>query len=528
MTPTQLRNSILQTAITGALVPQNPDEGSAEQLLQQIEDEKRRLIAERNAAKIAAARAAGKSETEIKKIKLEKYTAPKPVNPDEFPFEIPKNWRWVRLGDVGEMFRGNGIKRDETTEKGKPCIRYGEIYTSFIYVLDEPKSFVSDSLFERCRKIHKGDLVFTLTGENKEDIAKTLAYQGDEIIAAGGDLAVWTNHCCNEKFLSYAMYSPLMISQKSNVATGDIIVHISAEKIGNLLLPLPPLPEQRRIVAKLEEILPLVEEYGEAQTELEILNAALPDKLKKSLLQQAITGRLVPQTESDGSAEQLLLQIEDEKRRLIAERNAAKIAAARAAGKSAAEIKKIKLEKYTAPTPVNPDDAPFEIPQSWRWTKLDWFINFKSGSTEKIENIKDDDWILDLEDIEKESGKILRKKTYKEIKSKSDKHSFKKGNVLYSKLRPYLNKVVIPDADGYCTSEILCFDFGLIYNRYAQFFLMSPYFVSYAMDGAYGTKMPRANADACNNAFFPLPPLPEQRRIVAKLEEMFAEIEKLR
>ena len=250
-----------------------------------------------------------------------------------------------------------------------------------------------------------------------------------------------------------------------------------------------------------------------------------PTQLRNSILQAAITGCLVPQTESDGTAEQLLQQIEDEKRRLIDERNAAKIAAARAAGKSETEIKKIKLEKYTAPKPVNPDDAPFEIPKSWRWTKLDWFINFKSGSTEKIENIKDDDWILDLEDIEKESGKILRKKTYKEIKSKSDKHSFKKGNVLYSKLRPYLNKVVIPDADGYCTSEILCFDFGLIYNRYAQFFLMSPYFVSYAMDGAYGTKMPRANADACNNAFFPLPPLAVQHRIVSKLDELLPLVE---
>ena len=158
------------------------------------------------------------------------------------------------MGDIGEIFRGNGIKREETTEKGKPCLRYGEIYTSFIYVLEKPKSFVSDSLFEKCRKIHKGDVVFTLTGENKEDIAKTLAYQGDETIAAGGDLAVWTNHCCNEKYLSYAMYSPLMISQKSNVATGDIIVHISAEKLGTLLFPLPPLAEQRRIVAKLEEM----------------------------------------------------------------------------------------------------------------------------------------------------------------------------------------------------------------------------------------------------------------------------------
>ena len=169
---------------------------------------------------------------------------------------------------------------------------------------------------------------------------------------------------------------------KEHNATAQPVV--SGKKIYPLLLPLPPLATQRRIVAKLEEILPLVEEYGEAQNELEALNAALPDKLKKSLLQQAITGRLVPQDPADGTAADLIAQIEAEKRRLIQERNAQKIAAARDAGKTDAEIKKIKLEKYTAPTPVNPEEFPFEIPESWRWTKLDWFINFKSGSSEKI------------------------------------------------------------------------------------------------------------------------------------------------
>ena len=366
---------------------------------------------------------------------------------------------------------------------------------------------------------HKGDLLITCKGTIGE-----MAYNEIGEVHIARQIMAIKPIVTLIDFVKYYLQSYVPILQTK---AQSFIPGIAREDIIFAYFPLPPLPEQRRIVAKLEEILPLVEEYGEAQGELETLNAVLPSRLRKSLLQQAVKGLLVPQNPDEGAADALILQIEDEKRRLIAERNAAKIAAARAAGKSDAEIKKLKLEKYTAPKPVNQDECPFEIPESWRWTKLDWFINFKSGSTEKIENIKDDDWILDLEDIEKESGKILRKKTYKEIKSKSDKHSFKKGNVLYSKLRPYLNKVVIPDADGYCTSEILCFDFGLIYNRYAQIFLMSPYFVSYAMDGAYGTKMPRANADACNNAFFPLPPLAEQRRIVSKLEEMFAEIEKL-
>ena len=507
MNTTQLRNSILQSAITGALVPQTESDGTADTLIAQIEDEKRLLIAERNAAKIAAARDAGKSAAEIKKIKLEKYTAPKPVNPEDAPFEIPKSWRWVRLGDIFSMQAGKTITASELNNQNKkgfyPC--YG-----------------GNGLRGYIAKFNN-DGEYALVGRQGA-LCGNINYANGKFWA--------TEHCV--VVYPYSNDMPVkfigLFLQQLNLnqyATSTAQPGLSVQKILSTYFPLPPLPEQRRIVAKLEEILPLVEEYGEAQGELETLNAVLPSRLRKSLLQQAVKGLLVSQNPDEGGADALISQIEDEKRRLIAERNAKKIADARAAGKSDAEIKKIKLEKYSAPKPVNQDECPFEIPESWRWTKLDWFINFKSGSTEKIENIKDDDWILDLEDIEKESGKILRKKTYKEIKSKSDKHSFKKGNVLYSKLRPYLNKVVIPDADGYCTSEILCFDFGLIYNRYAQFFLMSPYFVSYAMDGAYGTKMPRANADACNNAFFPLPPLAEQRRIVSKLEEMFAEIEKL-
>ena len=157
------------------------------------------------------------------------------------------------------MVRGNGIKRSETIETGFPCLRYGEIYTSFDVILDKPRSFVPKELFDRSVKIKKGDLVFTLTGENTEEIAKALAYLGDYEIAAGGDLAVWTGHGCDSKYLAYLMYSPQLISQKAATGNGNIVVHTSIKKIQQLEIPLPSLSVQREIVARLERELAAVE-----------------------------------------------------------------------------------------------------------------------------------------------------------------------------------------------------------------------------------------------------------------------------
>ena len=163
------------------------------------------------------------------------------------------------------------------------------------------------------------------------------------------------------------------------------------------------------------------------------------------------------------------------------------------------------------------DEIPFEIPQTWCWVRLGSIIDFSKSSSVKPNEIEPDAWVLDLEDIEKDTGVLLAKKRMKHIQSKSDKHIFYSGNVLYSKLRPYLNKVIIADENGYCTSEILAFDFGMILNKYAQIYLMSPYFVDYAMSDAYGVKMPRLGSKQGNNALMPLPPFNEQVRIAAQL-----------
>ena len=172
------------------------------------------------------------------------------------------------------------------------------------------------------------------------------------------------------------------------------------------------------------------------------------------------------------------------------------------------------------------DEIPFEIPSSWEWCRLGSLVDFSKSKSVKANNIAPDAWLLDLEDIEKDSGKLLHKKRKGTTTSISDKHRFERGNVLYSKLRPYLNKVIIADEDGYCTSEILCFDFGMIYNKYAQLFLMSPFFVEYAMSDAYGVKMPRLGSKQGNNGLIPIPPREEQTRIVNFINSLEPYIEK--
>lgn len=249
------------------------------------------------------------------------------------------------------------------------------------------------------------------------------------------------------------------------------------------------------------------------------------EQLKNSILQEAIEGRLVPQDPKDEPAAVLLRCIREEKARLVKEKKIKKDKNESTIYRNADGHLMERFEDKKRGEVCIDEEVPFEIPESWEWCRLGSLIDFSKSTSVNSKDIPAHAWILDLEDIEKGTGKVLRKKTKEEADSKSDKHSFKRGNVLYSKLRPYLNKCVVADQDGFCTSEILAFDFGEIYNRYAQIYLMSKFFVSYAMSDAYGVKMPRLGSKQGNAALFPLPPLSEQHRIVSRIEEIMPKVE---
>lgn len=223
-------------------------------------------------------------------------------------------------------------------------------------------------------------------------------------------------------------------------------------------------------------------------------------KLRELVLELAVRGLLVRQDTSEEPANELLNRIHAEKTKLYAEG---------------------KIKKGKATSPVLEKDFPFLLPPGWIWVRLGDITNF--GKTVKSEGIDDNVWVLDLEDIEKDTSNLLKKIRFYERRSISDKNSFKKGDVLYGKLRPYLNKVIVADEDGVCTTEILpirCY--GPFNSDYFKTVLRSAYFLEYVNARSYGMKMPRLGTEDGRQAFFPLPPLSEQYRIVAKVDELIA------
>lgn len=228
-------------------------------------------------------------------------------------------------------------------------------------------------------------------------------------------------------------------------------------------------------------------------------------KVRELILELAVRGKLVPQDPSDEPACELLKRIAEEKARLVAEG---------------------RIRKQKPLAEIGEDEKPFDLPEGWEWTRLGEITNF--GSTTKLESIPDNAWVLDLEDIEKDTSRLLQKSRFSERKSLSDKNSFAKGEILYGKLRPYLNKVLVADEAGVCTTEILPFRcYGPFEPHYFKIVLKSPYFLEYVNAKSYGMKMPRLGTENGRQAFFPLPPLAEQHRIVVKVDELMALCDRL-
>jgi len=196
----------------------------------------------------------------------------------------------------------------------------------------------------------------------------------------------------------------------------------------------------------------------------------------------------------------------------------------------AGKIKRGKEEKISATCRDNSHYAniPFNVPESWAWCAFGEICDYGNCVNETPNNISDDAWILDLEDIEKDTGRIIAFVTKSEREFYSNKHIFHAGQVLYSNLRPYLNKVLVAPKDGYCTSEIIPLKFDIeMDSGYVRYLLMSPYFLAYANLCSYGVKMPRLGASNAKKALIPLPPMNEQQRISAAIETAFAQLDSI-
>ena len=520
MTAQQLKNSILLMAVQGKLVPQAPNDEPASVLLERIHAEKERLIKEKKIKreKNPSVIFKGADNTPYEKIGDEVRSLA-----DEVPFDIPDSWEWVRIRSLGEIVRGSGIKRNETVPQGCPCVRYGELYTTYQTSFTAATSFISAELDEKCKHFSYGDVLMTLTGENKPDIAKAVAYLGANPVAAGGDLAFWTRHGMNPLFLSYIMASPYIISRKVALATGDIIVHISGDKLGTILLPVPPLAEQEKIVARIQNLELVIKDYAQKATMLQALEGTFPEALKKSILQEAVQGKLVPQDPSDEPAEALLERIRAEKRRLIKE----------------GKIKKDKhesvifrrdnshYEKLDGVERCIDDELPFEIPDSWVWVRLGTVLEIaRGGSPRPIQQYLTTEpdginWIK-IGDTDKGGKYIYKTKEKIRPEGVTKSRMVHSGDFLLTNSmsfgRPYILKTDGCIHDGWLvlSNRFDCYSVDFLY-----YILSSPFAYYQFCDSVSGAVVKNLNSDKVSNALFPLPPLNEQRRIVQRIEELF-------
>ena len=515
MTAQQLKNSILQMAVQGKLVPQDPNDEPASVLLERIRAEKERLIKEKKIKreKNPSVIFKGADNTPYEKIGDEVRSLA-----DEVPFDIPDSWEWVRIRSLGEIVRGSGIKRNETVRQGFPCVRYGELYTTYQTSFTKTVSFIAPDLYEKCKHFSYGDVLMTLTGENKPDIAKAVAYLGTESIAAGGDLAFWTQHGMDPLYLSYIMASPYIIGRKMALATGDIIVHISGDKLGTILLPVPPLAEQERIVARIHEAELVIENYANKATALRELQDTFPEALKKSILQEAVQGKLVPQGPSDEPAEALLERIRAEKQRLIKE----------------GKIKKDKhesvifrrdnshYEKRGSEEVCIDEEIPFEIPSGWSWSRLGTCLDVRDGTHDTPRYVSEGVPLVTSKNlsngrIDFSTAKLISKQDSDAINQRSKVDS---GDIMYAMIGSIGNPVLYRGADEFSIKNMAlfkCVPDGM-YMEYVYWFLVLAQ--EDMKKAASGGVQSFVSLGYLRNYLIPVPPIVEQKRICYAIEQV--------
>lgn len=486
MTPQQLKNSILQRAIEGKLVEQRPEEGTANELLKQIKAEKDRLV---------------------KEGKIKKTKPLPPITEDEIPFDIPESWEWVRLAEIVRFKGGYAYKSGQYVKKSdNQIIRLGNVKNDKL-LLDVKPVYIDNkyAIETEDYKIQNGDILFTMTGtRGKRDYFYSVYVQ-----------SIYLNLYLNQRvgclkpyksifaqWLCHMLKTELVLQQVFINETGTANQgNIGSEKTMEILIPLPPLSEQHRIVAKIEELFPIVDEYDKAYSQLTALNEKFPADMKKSILQYAIGGKLVEQRPEEGTAADLLKQIKAEKAKLIKEG-------------------KIKKEKPLPP--ITEDEIPFDIPENWVWCRFGTILNFVNGRAYK------QDELLDVGKY-----KVLRVGNfftnenwyYSDLELDEDKYcNF--GDLLYAWSASFGPKIWRGDKTIFhyhiwnvkYNKKILDRDYLYWYFKYD---------VVKVNKDTTGSAMKHVSMSNMLPRVIPVPPVDEQKRIVSRLEEILPLCDKL-
>ena len=459
-----LKNSILQLAVQGKLVEQRPEDGTAEELYQKIQAEKQKLIKEG-------------------KIKKEKPLPP--ITEDEIPFDIPETWKWVRWGDLSQKIQYGYNAPALQTGKVR-MIRISDIQDASVLWDKVPFCDISEedtATYSLC----ENDILFARTGGTvgKSYLVKDVPYKA---VYAGYLIRTQYSSLLIPEYLKFFMETDLYWRQLRSGTIATAQPNCNGQTLSKMIIPLPPLDEQKRIVAKIEEFEPLINQYDQAEQELSVLNDKFPEQLKKSILQQAIQGKLVEQRPEDGTAEELYQKIQAEKQKLIKEG-------------------KIKKEKPLPP--ISEDEIPFDIPETWKWVRLEDIVS--SIPTKKHQILQSQIDKKGKYPVVSQSSSLIEGYCNNE-----DKIFFHKYPVLifgdHTKCIKFIDFDFVVGADGVKLLEPY-FDYG----KYLYYTLT--YFIINMTDRGYSR-----HYQFIKNQEIPLPPLGEQKRIVAKIEEVFAGI----
>ena len=552
----QLKNSILQWAIQGKLVPQNPKDEPAQKLLERIAasrndgDSRHSERSEESSkgskkASLRGAKATKQSKALSSRIYRENgvwyeqvgSATPKDIS-DDIPFEIPENWALCRIKDICSKITDGTHHSPVNTPSGdykyvtaKNIKDFG-IQLSNISYVDKK---VHEEIYARCNP-SLGDILYIKDGATT---GVCCINNLDEPFSLLSSVALLKPQ--KEIFAPYLLYclrAPICYDSVRESMKGTGITRITLTKIEKWIIPLPPLAEQKRIVAKLEQVLPLTEEYGAAQEQLNKLNKELPEVLKKSILQEAIQGKLVPQNPKDEPAQKLLEKIALSRHSERSEESSkgskkASLRGAKATKQSKNAFSRIYredgiwYEQVGSATPKDiSDEIPFEIPESWVWARwgelsdsIQYGYNAPALQSGRIKMVR----ISDIHDNKIEWSKV----PYCQIKeSEIPTYLLQKNDILFARTggtvgKSYLVSDISTEAvyAGYLirtryNSELLC-------PQYLKFFMESSFYWEQLREGTIATAQPNCNGKTLGKMLLPLPPLAEQKRIVAKLEQLF-------
>ena len=463
MTAQDLKNSILQLAVQGKLVPQNPSDEPASELLKRI-----------HAEKVTACHA-GIIKKDKKLPNIEEA---------ELPYDTPDTWEWLRLGQLCQLL--DGVKMSG--------VKYPYLEAKYL------RGKIEGTNIDSGKFVKKGTMLILVDGENSGEVffASEDGYMGSTFKVLYIPEAV---------YVPYVLYFLLLKKQLfRNRKTGAAIPHLNKELFFNLLFPVPPLAEQERIVAKIEELLPLVSEYDETEKRLSALNAEFPDKLRKSILQQAVQGKLTERDPSDEPASELLKRIQMEKAKLIAEG-------------------KIKKEKQLPP--IAEDDCPFEIPNEWEWVRLTDVGEVSRGrSKHRPRNdailYRDGKYpLIQTGDVARSGGLITScSASYNDV-GLAQSRMWPKGTLCLT-IAANIAGVGILDFDACFPDSVVGFNAfkPIASNKYFLYMLMA--YKAILDNMATRSAQKNINLETIASLAYPLPPLAEQKRIVARVEELLA------